>query len=122
MISSPLSKKARSDELARQASWEVEQSKLAKLKRMQDPAQSRRLLTDERKQTLALLDRAIPIEEELSARLDQIKDDGQSGDSLGKEITDLTHQLQAIVHQAQGERAAAALKRLKSGLRCAAGR
>ena len=33
--------KARSEELARQATWELEQSKLMKLKRMQDPATSR---------------------------------------------------------------------------------
>ena len=62
---------------------------------------------------LSLLDRAIPIEEQLSARLDQIKEDSHPGDSLRKEITDLTRQLQRIVDQAQGGEAAAALARLK---------
>jgi hypothetical protein len=108
--------KARSDELARRASWGREQSKLLKLNRMQDPARSRFLFTDQRKRNLALLDRAIPIEEQLSARLDQIKPDSQPGDSLRKEITDLTRQLQEIVDTAQGAATAAALGRLKARL------
>jgi hypothetical protein len=108
--------KARSDELARRASWGREQSKLLKLKTMQDPARSRFLFTDQRKRNLALLDRAIPIEEQLSARLDQIKPDSQPGDSLRKEITDLTRQLQVIVDTAQGAATAAALGRLKARL------
>ena len=88
--------KARSDELARKATWGLEQSKLDEVKKMQDPATSRCRLSDQRKQTLALLDRAIPIEEQLSARLDQIKEDSQPGDSLRKEITDLTRRLREL--------------------------
>lgn len=113
---------AQSNELAGQATWELEQSKLIRLRRMQDPAMRRGQLTDQRKRILSLLDRAIPIEEQLSARLDQIKEDGQPGDSLRQEITDLTRQLEGIVDQAQRTEAAAALGRLKSRLRRAAGR
>ncbi len=74
---------------------------------MQDPAMSRFLLTDDRKaRILALLDQAIPIEEQLSGRLDQIGPDKQAGDSLRKELIDFTHQLQGIVDQAQSVHAA----------------
>jgi hypothetical protein len=109
--------KARSDELARRATSELEQSKLIKLKRMKDPPQIRGKLTEQRIRALASLERAIPIEEQLSARLEQIKDGGQPDDSLGKEITELARQLQEIVDTVQGEEAAAALTRLKSRLR-----
>jgi hypothetical protein len=109
--------KARSGELANKATWDLEQSKLAKLKRMQDPKNNQSLLTAPRKRILALLDQAIPIEEQLGARLDQLKQANQAGDPNRKEVIDLTRQLQLIVDQAQGEQAAAALARLKSRLR-----
>jgi hypothetical protein len=114
--------KARSDELARKATWQLEQSKLMKLQKMQDPARRSAELTDQRKRMLTLLDRAIPIEEQLSARLDQIKEDSHPGDSQCSEITNLTRQLQRIVDQAHGEEASADLARLKWNLRRASNR
>jgi hypothetical protein len=110
-------RKARSDELARRATSELVQSKLIKLKRMNDPPQIRGQLTDQRKRALASLERAIPIEQKLAGRLDQIKDGGQPDDFLRKEITELTRRLQEIVDTVQGEETAAALTGLKSRLR-----
>ena len=108
--------KARSDELAKQVSWGLEQSKLVKIKQIQEPANGRFLLTDQRRLTLALLDRAIPIEERLSVLLDQIKEDRDPGDAIRTDITDLTRRLQGIVAEAQHGETAAALSRLKSRL------
>lgn len=110
---------SRSDELMRRASWELEQSKL---KKMQDPPRSQRRLDGDRKRILALLDRAIAIEEPLSARLDQVNAGNEPDDASRKAITDGTHQLREIVDLAQGEADAAALARLKSRLRSAAAR
>ena len=114
--------KARSHELARQATLELEQSKLKKLERMNDPARSRNLLSDDRKQIVELLVRAIPLEEQLSSRLDQTKADGQPAESVRIEITGLTRELQEIVDRAHDAGTAAAMGRLKSGLRRARGR
>jgi hypothetical protein len=110
--------KARSSELAKRATWQLEQ---AKLQKMQNPAKSQGRLTAERKRILALLDRAIPIEEKLSDRLDQIKPDIQPGDANRQEINDLTRQLKEIVDAALAEDAAAALAGLKARLDRAAG-
>ena len=105
--------KARSAELAMRATWELEQ---AKLRMLQNPIRSRRPLADEKKQILALLERAIPLEEQSSVRIESLRDDSQPGEALRKEITDLTGQLQGIVDQAAAVQAAAALARLKSEL------
>jgi hypothetical protein len=114
--------KARSDELAKKATWQLEQSKLSKVKQMQDPTKSQSLLTASRKRILGLLDRAIPIEEHLIELFNQFKQANPPPDALGKEITDLTRKLQQIVDEAQAEHDAASLARLKSKLRRFEGR
>jgi hypothetical protein len=101
--------KARSDELAKHARWELEKLKLKKLEaaiKSQEP-------TIPERRVLTLLTRALPIAEQLSARLDQVKKDVEPGDSLRMELTDLTNQLQALVDQAQNEQAAAMWAKLK---------
>jgi len=108
---------ARSEELARQAMLGLEQDKLKKLERMKDPARTRGLLSDDRKQILELLARAIPLEEQLSSRLEQIQKDGQPAESVRTEITSLTRELQEIIVRAHDSCTAASMDRLKSGLR-----
>jgi len=103
--------KARSNELASKATWELEQGKLKKL---EDPSRNQPRLTGEQQRMLALLERAIPIEEQLSAKLDQIEKDRELGESLRKRIADLTAELQGIVEQARAEEASKVLANLKS--------
>ena len=96
--------KARSDELAKQAQWELEKLKLAKMHeaiKKQD-----RPIHDER--VLALVDRSLVIVEQLSAKLAEVEKDDEPGDLFHKEISDLTNQLRSLVDQAQAERVAAA--------------
>jgi hypothetical protein len=109
--------KTRSEELARRATLGLEQAKLKKLERLNDPTASRRLVSDDRKQILELLARAIPLEDQLSSRLDQIKEYDQPAESVRTEITRLTRELQEIVVRANDAGIAAAMGRLKSGLR-----
>ena len=111
--------KARSDELARRATWELEQSKL---KQMQNLARSQGRLDAGRKRILALLHQAIAVEEPLSTRLDKTGPGNQPDDAFRKEITDLTTRLRELVDRAQGEADAAALSDLKSRLHRASSR
>jgi hypothetical protein len=62
---------------------------------------------------IALLDRAIPIEEQAHTRLDQLVKEGKSSDVLQKEVRDLANQLGAIVDRAEAAKAAADFARLK---------
>jgi hypothetical protein len=106
--------KMRSAELARRATWGLEQSKLKKL---QNPARSQGPVTEGRKRILTLLDSAIPLEEQLSAELDQHKPDIPPSDAAKKEISDLARKLREIFDHAQDEQNAADLARLKTRIR-----
>ena len=96
-------KTAKSDELANRATWDLEQSRLGRLQKAINerdlPERKARDLLD--RQALASLDRAIPIEEKLRLKLEQLIKDGKSDDPLRREIQDLTTQLQALVDQAE---------------------
>ena len=108
--------KARSDELAKQARWELEKFKLNKLQeaaKVQAPGSSREAV-------LTLLEQAVPIVDQLETKLDQADKDREPGEPLRKEIADLTGQLQALVEQAQAEDAAAKWAKLKPRVRDAA--
>jgi hypothetical protein len=78
-------KKAHSDELAKQATWELEK---AKLNKMQNLLKSPWPASSIGKRLFALLDRALPIEEQIHAKLDQLAKDGKSDEPLQKEIVD----------------------------------
>jgi hypothetical protein len=108
--------KARSDELAKQARWELEKSKLENLKEA-TKGQDR---GSHEQRVLALLDRAVAIAEQLKTKLDQPEKDRASGEQLRKEIADLRGQLQALVEQAQAEHAAAKWAKLKPTVHAAA--
>jgi hypothetical protein len=95
--------KARSDELAKKAGWELEMSKLRTLEKAGN-GEARNI---HEQRALALLDRAVSLAEQLKTKLDQADKDQEPGESLRKEVTDLMSQLQSVVEQAQSEEAAA---------------
>ena len=65
------------------------------------------------RQALTSLDRAIPIEEQIRTKLEQLKKNEKRDDSLEKEIHGLANQLQALVEQTHEEKAAAEWAKLK---------
>ena len=69
---------------------------------------------------LTLLDRSVPIIEQLKIKLDQADQVREPTEQLRKEIADLMGQLQALVEQAQWENAAAKWAKLKPKVRAAA--
>jgi len=116
--------KARSIELAKRAVSELEQSKI---KRLEEAIKARNRFARERKarelldrQALDSLDRAIPIEEKLRTKLEQLTKNGKPDDPLRNEIQDLTNQLQALIEQAQAARSAARFDELKPRIHAAA--
>jgi hypothetical protein len=94
--------KARSDEFAKQAQWEREKYKLKKL---QEPIKPRNLSINEQR-TLDVLRQAVPVIENLKARLAQAARDNRSLESLRTEINKMLDQLGELVDQAQAEHAA----------------
>ena len=108
--------RTRADELAKQARWELEKSKLKKLVELANGQDSQR--HDQR--VLALLDRAIPLAEQLRIKLEQAPKDRERGDTFRKELADSIAQLQAVVDEAQGENAAAKWAKLKPRVHAAA--
>lgn len=110
--------KARSDELAKKARWEIEKFKLIKL----HEAATVQAPGVHEKQVLTLLDQAVRILDQVSTKLDQADKDQTADEPLRKEIADLTGQLQALVERARGEVAAAKWAKLKPRVRDAAAR
>ncbi len=106
--------KARSEELARKASWELEQSRLLTMQRTLGVAPR---LTDHQKRMLAILDATIPIEEQLNKKLAECEKARDADESLRKEITALTGRLVAIVEEGRDAEADAALAKLSRNLR-----
>ncbi|MFI5458399.1 MAG: hypothetical protein ACHRXM_23460 [Isosphaerales bacterium] len=111
---------ARSDELAKRVGQELEKSRLkglqAAIKERDRSARGRKAWELLDRQALAALDRAIPIEEHVRTKLEQLIKNGKPDDPLRKEIQDLTNQLQALVDQAESDRSAARFDELKTGI------
>jgi len=118
--------KAKSDELAKRATWSLEQAKLKRLQREIDGrapgARERKARDLLEREALVSLDRAIPIDEQIRTRLEQLTKSGKPDDPLRKEIQELTNQLQALVDQAEIERSAARFDKLKTRIHAAANR
>ena len=94
--------KARATELARQAEWEIEKARQDRLEKMihrESPAADHQAV--DRQPVLALIDRAIPIEEQVRGKLAQLAKAEKSDDPLHKEIQDLTNELRAIVNESE---------------------
>jgi hypothetical protein len=100
---------ARLEELAKRAAFEME---TAKEHRLSAAASSAPRGADDR--VLALLDKAISIEEQLRSKLNHVAKEGNLGSLLQKEIRELTGQLQAIVEEAEAEQCARQFDDLKA--------
>jgi len=116
--------KARSVELAKRAVSELEQFKI---KQLEEAIKALNRLARERtardllvRQALDSLDRAIPIEEKLRTKLEQLTKNGKPDDPLRNEIHDLSNQLQALIEQAEAARSAARFDELKTRIHAAA--
>ena len=64
-----------------------------------------------------MLDRAVPIEEQIQARLRQFKKEADHNDAAEKEVLGLMDQLGAIIDEAEAVKAAADFDRVKPRLR-----
>jgi len=110
--------KRKSDELELKAKWELEQSKLEQLQK----AALEQAPSPLEKRILALLDRAISIEDQIQASLGPLTTEGTTDRRAQQEIRDLTDQLATVVDQAQLEAVAAENARLKPRIHAAADR
>ncbi len=101
--------KACATELANQAKWEIAKAREARLEKMihrEDPAEDHR-------RVLALIERAIPIEEQIRAKLPKLAKAEKPDDLPHKEIEDLTNELRAIVDQGEAVQSAGEFAGLK---------
>ncbi len=101
--------KSRAEELAKQAVWESAKTREARLRK----AIQRPTSDNNTKRILALIERAIPIEEQLYGKAIQIAKGQRINDLLSKEIHDLTYELMAIVDEGEALWSAGELIRLK---------
>jgi hypothetical protein len=111
-------KGAHSRELARQAEWELAKGRIAQAQQSPEQPES----SASGKRILALLDRAVPIEARLHARLDQLVEPAKADESLQKEIRDLTNELEAIIDEAEAVKAASDFARIGPRIQAAARR
>ena len=70
-----------------------------------------------RTRILALLDRAVPVEEQIQARLQQFKKESDHNDAAEKEVRGLMDQLGAIIDEGEAVKAADEFARVKPRLR-----
>jgi hypothetical protein len=107
-------KKARSDELGKQAEWELLKSRI---KKTQGAPKAEPAYTDVEKRIVLLLDRAAPVEERVQARFRQLKQEPGPDAAAEKEVRGLLDQLGAIIDEAEAVKAAADFDRVKPRLR-----
>jgi hypothetical protein len=110
--------KARAEELAKQAESE---SRKAEVDRLEKTFPRQAPATDV-KRILALIQRAIPIEEKVRGKIDQFDRDERNRESILKEIQDLTNELSAIVDEGEALWSAGELAGLKARIQEAARR
>jgi hypothetical protein len=106
-------KMANSVELRKQAELLIGKGRL---EQRQKAATAATVRTDAEKRILALLDRAVPIEEQIQARLRQFQKDADHNDAAEKEVLGLMDQLGSIIDEAEAVKAAADFARVKPRL------
>ncbi len=109
--------KARSEERSKKAEWQRLKDRLEKLKQV-GPLEPGR--TDVAKRILALIDRAVPIEERVQAGLLRFKGGPNPGDAAKKEIRTWTNELEAAIDEAEAIKAADDFARWKPRIEKAA--
>jgi hypothetical protein len=110
--------KARSEELAANATWELES---AKVKQLERDAAANRPPTDA-KQVLVLLDQAIAFAERIRGMVAQLNGDGKHDESIQKEMDDATSRLRAIVEEADATWTTLLFDKMKPRIHQSAGR
>ena len=101
--------KARANEMAKQAEWEIMKARELRLEKLipqEEPA-------DDHRPVLALIERAVPIEEQVRQKLVRVTKAEKPDGALNQEIRDLTDQLRAIVDEGEALWSAGELARLK---------
>lgn len=111
--------KARSEELRRKAEQEIHKGRLEKL---QKTASAGRPSTEVERRILALLGRAVPIEEQIQGGLKRLAIEPHLGEAAEREIRDRMDQLGAIIDEAEAIKAADDLSRVKARIPKAARR
>ena len=107
--------KARLDELAKQAVWELEK---IRLKKMQEASKGQDR-EPHHQRVLSLLDQTLPLAEQIKTKLEKAEQDQNSARQFRNEITAGLDQLQTLVEQAQAEYAAAKWAKLKPKIQAA---
>ncbi|MGC8643245.1 MAG: hypothetical protein ACP5XB_25570, partial [Isosphaeraceae bacterium] len=106
----------KSNEAVKRASWEQEKANLQKLQERAHELTERttRKRDPHDRQALAALDHAIPVEEQLRAKLEQIGKSGTPDHRVPLDVASLLDQLRARVDEAVIERTAARFAELKA--------
>jgi hypothetical protein len=105
--------KARSEELSRKAECEVHKRRLEKLQKTASVGPTR---TEVERRILALLGRAVPIEEQIQAKLQRLANEPLPGEAAEREIRDQVDDLGVLIDEAEAIKAADDLSRLKARL------
>jgi len=105
---------ARADELAKRTAYEMEMAKEKRLAAaVAEEDRARRAPSHAKERVLSSLADAIAVEQQIRAKLIEAATDGKLGLPLQQDIRGLTAQLQAIIEEAEAERSALLLDRLK---------
>jgi hypothetical protein len=111
--------RARAVESAKQAEWKL---LTARRERAQDAVAGDRGGSDPERHSLALLEHASRLEQQIHAKLDRYIEQGRSDDSLHKEIRRRTNELRAVADLAEAAAAADDFAALRTRIREAARR
>ena len=95
-------KKAHAEELSKQAAWELQK---AKVEAMERDLRSPWPTSDQGKRLLALIDQAVPLEQEAHERLDSLAKADKPEASLQKELARQTNNLESILDEAEARQA-----------------
>lgn len=109
--------KALSEERARKAEWELLKKRIEKTEKSAKAEPSH---TDVENRIIALLDRAVPVEEQVQAMLARIQKDPKLVDTVAAEVRSRADELGAIIDEAEAVKASADFDRLKQRIQRAA--
>lgn len=109
--------RARTEERSRKSEMELSRRRLERLEKTATSGPNR---TEVEKRILALIERALPIEDRIQAGLDRLVKEAHLAESDEKGIRDLTEELGAIIDEAEAIKAADDFNRVKERLKKAA--
>lgn len=109
--------RARAEERSRKAEMELGRRRLERLQKAAKDGPDR---TDVEKRILALIERALPLEERIQAGLERLAKETHPAESADGEIRGLTEELEALIDEAEAIKAADDFNRVKERLKKAA--